>query len=1201
MGDQVGSFQLFRKAFGLVLIAFLIGGKAFSQQPPGLFIPVQADSSLITDPDWLPNTSLLFRIDTAALKTYLNRAPWEWETNPNPFTLTIPLSDGSYTSFQVVKTALLSPSLQAEYPAISTYKGWGLTDPLYRIRLDLTPSGFHVQVLGGIKSIYGDPPVAGRGDMLRMYFPENIPGGFPSNPFTCLVPDSSVSSGKIFSSYTPRTTGDIRIYRLAVAATGEFTQFHGGTVVAGLSAIVTTINRVTGIYEKEMGIGFQLIGSTQNLIFTDPANDPFTNTDVFALASESQIWLDAYVGNANYDIGHVFCTAGGGLAAYDAVCQSGLKAKGISGRVNPIGDAFDVDIVSHEIGHQFGAHHTQNNSCGRNAPTAFEPASGSTIMAYAGFCPPNLQPNSDDYFHLANLIEIKGSAVNGPASSCPFIQNAGNQLPVVHVDTTSYVLPKSTPFELKGSATDPNGDLLSYCWEQYDLGPGGSPWNPQGYAPLFRSYPPQLVGNRYFPSIPVLLAGTPVLGELLPNTSRPLNFRLTVRDNRLLGSEYAFAGVSLVSTDLAGPFELTCLNAPTVLNGGMPQRITWKVASTNQPPVNCKWVHILLSRDGGLTWPDTLARRISNNGSAWVAMPNVAASACRVMVKAADHIFFQINTSSFSIQPTSAPGFVLFGEADMVEACAPGSVTLPIVSLPIGGFNQMVSYYVVGLPSGVQATFVPAQAVPGDTILLILDSLGQANPGNYSMQVVGGTTNGSNFSLPISLHILEGIPRCPVLIDLPGPNEFLPRNPVFRWNAVAGATGYRLELSRNPGFNSSSFVRTVVLTDTLWEANPQLDPGGIYYWRVQSMNVCGTGHFSAVQALHVRPLVCRTYASTNVPVIIPYYGTSVNSSYLSITDSLTISTLFVKGLVGTHSWISDLRARMIGPDSTYSVLFSHICADEQDFNLGFSDQTVNQIVPCPPTTGLSYRPQTPLSNFNGKNAAGNWTLEITDDVNLDGGQLNGWGLEICAEDVPSINPWVVHNHPLDVSAGNVSALSAAKLEVTDGLTAASDLTFTLLYCPTSGRMLNHNAQLYTGNTFRQQDILSGQLSFEANANFQVQDSFVFVVTTPSGGWLGNTTFTFRNSATTSLEPLQGKAISIFPNPANRRVTVRCEQCALPPTLTLVDLAGRQVAACETNGENMWEWMLPELPAGIYHVLGNSQEGLFSQPLIINHD
>lgn len=393
------------------------------------------------------------------------------------------------------------------------------------------------------------------------------------------------------------------------------------------------------------------------------------------MLAENQTTVTSIIGTANFDIGHVFSTGGGGVAGLGVVCRTSMKARGVTGLTNPVGDNYDIDYVAHEMGHQFGGNHTFNSttsSCGggnRNSSTAYEVGSGTTIMAYAGICgTDNTQPHSDPYFYTASFDEITTYTTTGAGAACAVVTATGNSFPTVIMPANNLQIPKSTPFVLTGSATDPNADALTYDWEEWDLGTSGA-WNNGANsttAPLFRSRIPSVNGTRYFPSLPVILAGYPTAppsamnglkGETLPAVARDIKFRLTVRDNKPGGGGVATggngcssAGTFTVKVTDDGPFLLTVPNTNVVWAGNSTQTVTWNVANTNSAAgINCQNVDIFLSTDGGLTYPTTILTNTPNDGTQTITVPNVSTTTARIMVKANGNIFFDISDVNFTI------------------------------------------------------------------------------------------------------------------------------------------------------------------------------------------------------------------------------------------------------------------------------------------------------------------------------------------------------------------------------------------------------------------------------------------------------------------------------------------------------------------------------------------------------------------------
>ncbi|WP_420644828.1 DUF7594 domain-containing protein [Candidatus Leptofilum sp.] len=585
--------------------------------------------------------------------------------NNSEVILSLPLPDGGYGRFQISKTAVMHPDLAAKFPEIQTFAGKGLDDPTAFARLDSTPKGFHAMILSGNGRFFIDPFTADTVTLYQSYFASdfipNLPEDFEpdvvvEDPGNTIHPESPPTIDGIFSS-----GGQLRTYRLAVAATGEYTQFHGGTVPLAMAEIVTAINRVAGIYEREVAVTFQLVANNDQIIYTNGATDPYTNTNGSIMLGQNQSNLNSVIGAANYDVGHVFSTGGGGIAGLGVVCGNS-KAQGVTGLGSPIGDPFYVDYVSHEMGHQFAGNHTFNGNAGscaggnRNGSTAYEPGSGTTIMAYAGICSPqDVQSNSDDYFHGISFDEIVSFTSTGNGNSCAAVSNTGNTPPTAEAGS-SYSIPLNTPFTLTGSGSDVDGSAsLTYNWEQFDLGPTGSPNSPSGNAPIFRSFGPTSSPSRTFPQISDIVNNTQTLGELLPTYGRTMNFRFTVRDNQVPAGGVASDETTVTAVASTGPFLVTAPNTAVTWTGNTTETVTWNVASTDQAPISCANVIISLSSDGGFTYNTVLEASTPNDGSADVLVPNMASSTARVRVACTDNIFFDISNADFTVQVGGGP------------------------------------------------------------------------------------------------------------------------------------------------------------------------------------------------------------------------------------------------------------------------------------------------------------------------------------------------------------------------------------------------------------------------------------------------------------------------------------------------------------------------------------------------------------------
>ncbi|MFN7990119.1 MAG: M12 family metallo-peptidase [Thermoanaerobaculia bacterium] len=593
--------------------------------------------------------------------------------------LELPHPDGGLARFRVIESPVMAAELAAKFPETRTFRGEGIDDPTASVRFDVSPRGFSAMVLSAFGAWYVDPWAPGEADVVGSYHRRDALRD-PENTFRCegpakgpareVLPFPSVRT-EAGPTQMPLLTvgGTLKTYKLALATTGEYSAFFGGTVPLVHAELVTAVNRVTGIYERELGVRMTLVANNDSLIYLNGSTDPYTNSDGGAMLGQNQANVDAVIGSANYDIGHVFSTGGGGIAMLEAVCWTGYKAQGVTGSSSPTGDAFWVDYVAHEMGHQFGGNHTFDGtagSCGggnRNDATAYEVGSGSTIMAYAGICgSEDLQPHSDPYFHAVSFDEIVTYISNTSpdyGGACPTSTSTGNTAPTVSAGA-DYRIPARTPFALTGSATDPNGDTLTYGWEEMDLDAGsgttGPPLTDNGSRPIFRSFDPTTSPTRTFPTLADVLAGTTTYGETLPTTTRTLTFRLTARDNRAGGGGVNSDTAVLSVTDTGSAFAVTSPSTAVSWPAGSTQTVTWNVAGTTAAPISCANVKIELSTDGGLTFGTTLFASTPNDGSEAVTLPSypTAGVTARLKVSCVGNVFFAISRPSFTITTSPA-------------------------------------------------------------------------------------------------------------------------------------------------------------------------------------------------------------------------------------------------------------------------------------------------------------------------------------------------------------------------------------------------------------------------------------------------------------------------------------------------------------------------------------------------------------------
>lgn len=619
-----------------------------------------------------PNVYQLAKLNTTEFQLFQQLIPED--ENGNQVFISLPTPNGQSLNFRVFESSMMEKPLADKYPMIKTYTAIQTENPLITAKLDFTVFGFHAKVFNGSETYFIDPYTDLNTDWYIIYYKHDFSKPLNQRMHCDAEADADILpsqqaidlSGNTVPQNSYKTNGlDKRTYRLALACTIEYSAAVGGaspTKASVLSAMVTSMNRVNGVFEKDFSMHANLVANNDTLIFLS-GTDPYTNNSGSTMLGQNQTTINARIGTANYDYGHVFSTGGGGIASLGSVCGS-AKAQGVTGSSNPVGDPFDIDYVAHEMGHQFGGSHTFNSVTGscsgnRSSSSAYEIGSATTIMGYAGICgTDDIQQHSDDYYHIRSLEQMTTSNV----MTCATTVSSNNAIPTLGLISATYNVPYRTPFEFTASGTDPDNNPLTYCWEEWDRGGSGGAWDASTtVAPIFRSFNPSESGTRVFPTLIRLLQNQESYkGELLPTQARTLRFRCTLRDNNNGYGAFYTSTDTLKLNVVTTPSLFRVTSQPTATNwtGWTNETITWDPAGTTASPIMATNVNIYMSSDSGKTWAHTIALNTPNDGSEVISVPNVTSQWCRIKVKASDNVFFDLNDGWLNVTAKVAPASI---------------------------------------------------------------------------------------------------------------------------------------------------------------------------------------------------------------------------------------------------------------------------------------------------------------------------------------------------------------------------------------------------------------------------------------------------------------------------------------------------------------------------------------------------------------
>lgn len=697
---------------------FLFGFSMNAQDSPWKKLQSVNNSEKISTYQLNRSKVTYFELNTYTLKKNLqNTSKRTSKTKGSPTIISIPGQHGNLESFHVFEASVFSPELAAQFPDIKSYVGYSVENPGTSIRMSVSHLGVKTMISYVDQPTVFMEPTARNSNQYILYSKHSK--NRSALAFECQTIDAlheTLNKNTLHSKTTVNEGGannkTLQKFRIAISVTGEYTSYFGGTVADALAGINATLTRVNGIFETDMAVTFELVNAPQ-LIYTNPNTDPYSDPDVGTDDSNAgnangwnkqlQTTLTSVIGESAYDIGHLFGHAGGGgnAGCIGCVCVDGAKGSGYTSPSNnmPEGDTFDLDFVIHEIGHQMGANHTWSYTNEGSNNVQSEPGSGSTIMGYAGVTDSdNVQLHSDPYFHYQSIKQILN---NLSAKTCQTTTIISNNSPLANAGN-NYIIPQGTAYVLKGSATDSNSsDILTYTWEQIDTGIVTS----SNFGATLttgstnRSLPPSTSPYRYIPSLKSVLHGklteaNPTIGsrwESVSSISRTLNWALTVRDRSPLtvaqNGQTSYDTMSITVDSNAGPFKVTSHNVANLnLTPGTVETITWDVANTNTGSVNVGYVNILLSTDGGLTFPIVLASNTPNDGSHNISVPLTYAPHCRIMVEAVNNIFYAVNDYDFAINYT------------VNTTCSPTYASASNLNLPISDSQE--ANHTITVPNG---------------------------------------------------------------------------------------------------------------------------------------------------------------------------------------------------------------------------------------------------------------------------------------------------------------------------------------------------------------------------------------------------------------------------------------------------------------------------------------------------------------------
>ncbi len=1179
-----------KKIFPLTALLLLLAVSGFSQTDRFWSANTQSRNTIVADK---ATARLTFPADVKLFN--LNFASFQQEMfsivgrsrSKTSTVISLPNAAGGIEEFEVYEASNFEPALQDRFPDIRSYSGKGITDKGATLKLSISSQGIQSMVFRMERDNEFIEPYSKDHTIYSVYASNRNKGALPWN---CGTPDTklTLSLNNTVGNIAARSTGDLKTMRLAQSVTAEYSNYFGATsstqVNLVLAAINNTLTRCNGVYEKDLALHLNLIANTTAVIYYNPSTDPYDAAATGAGGTwnaQLQNTLTSVIGEANYDIGHLFGASGGGgnAGCIGCVCVNGSKGSGFTSPADgvPQGDNFDIDYVVHEVGHQLGANHTfsmSNEGSGVNK----EPGSGITIMGYAGITSQDLASHSFDFYHQASIAQIQ---TNLGTKTCPVTTSiAGNNATPVVAAVNNYTIPKNTPFALTGSASDANaGDVLTYCWEQNDnatsaqTGANSVASATKASGPNWISFRPTISPTRYFPQLSTILAGGTITGpltggdaganiEALSSVARTLNFRLTVRDNAAYRStapvsvgQTQFTDMAVTVNGTAGPFSVTAPNTAVSWAGGSSQTITWAVAGTTAAPISCTNVKISLSTDGGQTFPNVLAASTPNDGTEVLTIPNNATTTARIKIESVGNIFFDISNADFAItsgSSCSAPG----GLTSSAITTSGATVSWTAVS---GAVSYDVDYKTTSSGTWTNA------ATAATTTSVNISSLTTSTVYDWRVRT---NCSGASSTYSSAQFTTAGTPSCGTVAGLSS-SAVTTSSATVSWTALSGALNYDVDYKASA---SSTWVSAATGTTATSVNLTGLTASTLYDWRVRANCSGATGAYSTAQFTTSTASTCATAFEPNETQATAAVISSGATNSAAISSSTDVDYYQI-----TTTGTSNIVYNLVGPSGVDYDLYVYNSAGTQ-IGAGTTGTATETVTLNSQAAGTYY---IKVVGYNGANSATCYTIKTTATAVGSGCQSS---YDVTTNGTTSGAATIPFNTAITGLISPSGDVDNYKFVITTAGTIS--VTLTTLPADYDLKLLN-NAGTQVGIS-QNSNTTSETINYTAAAGTYYAQVYGYSGANSATGCytlkvqLGTAT---RSEYITNVAP----KVSIYPNPVRNEANINMGGYTEPVSVTVTDMFGRKMVVKTFTGASTI--ITIKMAAGVYLITITNKAGV----------